>query len=291
LRSRNKTVSFHYTLLSGLTMTAPSESDSSPVAPETPGENGVDPSGTAPNGNGQRSKRIRRIGLIALIVGAAYGIYAYTDYRLYGRFIQETDDAYVKADGVTVSSKLSGYVRAVNFKDNQSVAAGTLLVQIDPTDYQTRLAQSDAQVQVARATQAASVASIAEARSAVGQASAAVDAASASLPISTAKLPVSVRLSPAARNRSRRWTSSSRTAIRRRPILLPSRPRLPRRVTRSAPSRRRRTSPPPRSKLPSPSARPPTTTWPRRASSPLLPAASAIPRSGSASTSSPVSAC
>jgi membrane fusion protein (multidrug efflux system) len=157
-------------------MTAPSESDSSPVAPETPGENGVDPSGTAPNGNGQRSKRIRRIGLIALIVGAAYGIYAYTDYRLYGRFIQETDDAYVKADGVTVSSKLSGYVRAVNFKDNQSVAAGTLLVQIDPTDYQTRLAQSDAQVQVARATQAASVASIAEARSAVGQASA-VDAA------------------------------------------------------------------------------------------------------------------
>ncbi|ODU70714.1 MAG: multidrug ABC transporter permease [Novosphingobium sp. SCN 66-18] len=158
-------------------MTAPSESDSSPVAPETPGENGVDPSGTAPNGNGQRSKRIRRIGLIALIVGAAYGIYAYTDYRLYGRFIQETDDAYVKADGVTVSSKLSGYVRTVNFKDNQSVAAGTLLVQIDPTDYQTRLAQSDAQVQVARATQAASVASIAEARSAVGQASAAVDAA------------------------------------------------------------------------------------------------------------------
>ena len=158
-------------------MTAPSESDSSPVSPDTPGENGIDPSGTAPNGNGQRSKRVRRIGLIALIAGAVYGIYAYTDYRLYGRFIQETDDAYVKADGVTVSSKLSGYVRAVNFKDNQAVAAGTLLVQIDPTDYQTRLAQSDAQVQVARATQAASVASIAEARSAVGQASAAVDAA------------------------------------------------------------------------------------------------------------------
>ncbi|QCI92771.1 HlyD family secretion protein [Novosphingobium sp. EMRT-2] len=158
-------------------MTAPSESDSSPVSPDTPGENGIDPSGAAPNGNGKRSKRVRRIGLIALIVGAAYGIYAYTNYRLYGRFIQETDDAYVKADGVTVSSKLSGYVRAVNFKDNQSVAAGTLLVQIDPTDYQTRLAQSDAQVQVARATQAASIASIAEARSAVGQASAAVDAA------------------------------------------------------------------------------------------------------------------
>ena len=158
-------------------MTAPSESDSSPVSPDTPGENGVDGGGAAQNGNGQRSKRIRRIGLIALIAGAVYGIYAYTDYRLYGRFIQETDDAYVKADGVTVSSKLSGYVRAVNFKDNQAVAAGTLLVQIDPTDYQTRLAQSDAQVQVARATEAASVASIAEARSAVGQASAAVAAA------------------------------------------------------------------------------------------------------------------
>jgi membrane fusion protein (multidrug efflux system) len=60
--------------------------------------------------------------------------------------------------------------------DNQAVAAGGLLVQIDPSDFSTRLAQASAQVEVARATEAATLASINEAQSAVGQARAALAA-------------------------------------------------------------------------------------------------------------------
>ncbi|WP_231626525.1 HlyD family secretion protein [Novosphingobium sp. AAP83] len=112
----------------------------------------------------------------ALALGAAYGAYSLYGYQTVGRFIQETDDAYVKADGVAVSSKLAGYVRAVPIGENQTVPAGGLLVQIDQSDFSTRLAQASAQVEVARATEAATLASINEAQSAVAQARAALAA-------------------------------------------------------------------------------------------------------------------
>lgn len=128
------------------------------------------------NGRKARGRNVARVALGALAVGAVYGAYAFVDYRAHGRFQQETEDAYVRADGVAISSKLAGYVRSVNFRENQSVAAGALLVQIDPTDYETRLSQASAQVEVARATETATSASIAEARAAVGQAQAALEA-------------------------------------------------------------------------------------------------------------------
>lgn len=129
---------------------------------------------SAPNEG--RKKTIGRIALGAVALGALYGGWTLYKYETEGRYFQDTEDAYVKADGVTVSSKLAGYVRAVTVSDNQSIATGALLVQIDPTDFSTRLAQASAQVEVARATEAATMASIEEARSAVGQASAALQA-------------------------------------------------------------------------------------------------------------------
>ncbi|MBF9151479.1 HlyD family secretion protein [Novosphingobium jiangmenense] len=130
----------------------------------------------APADNDGRKKTAGRIALGALAAGALYGAYALYDYETVGRYMQDTEDAYVKADGVTISSKLGGYVRRVAVADNQAVEQGTLLVQIDPTDYATRLAQSTAQVDVARATEAAASAAIQEAQSAVGQARAALQA-------------------------------------------------------------------------------------------------------------------
>lgn len=125
---------------------------------------------------GDRKKTVGRILLGVLAVGAAYGAYSLYGYQTVGRYMQETNDAYVKADGVAVSSKLAGYVRTVAVSENQAVAAGGLLVQIDPSDFSTRLAQASAQVEVARATEAATLASINEAQSAVGQTRAALTA-------------------------------------------------------------------------------------------------------------------
>ncbi|MFM6829359.1 MAG: HlyD family secretion protein [Novosphingobium sp.] len=123
-----------------------------------------------------RKKTAGRVALGVLALGVAYGAWTFYGYETTGRFMQETNDAYVKADGVAVSSKLAGYVRAVPVADNQAVSAGSLLVQIDPTDFSTRLAQASAQVDVARATEAATIAAISEAQSSVGQARAALQA-------------------------------------------------------------------------------------------------------------------
>lgn len=135
-----------------------------------------------------RRRLLARGGLVALVVGGLYGAYAYVGYLNHGQYVQSTDDAYVKADGITVSSKLAGYVHAVNVADNQPVNPGDLLVQIDPTDYRQRLAQANAQVDVAKAGQATGQASLIEAQAGVEQAAAALAAAQRDLAYYTAEV-------------------------------------------------------------------------------------------------------
>lgn len=47
----------------------------------------------------------------------------------------ETDDAYVEAHTVSVTSKIAAYVSAVRIDDNSRVAAGDVVVELDPRDY------------------------------------------------------------------------------------------------------------------------------------------------------------
>jgi membrane fusion protein (multidrug efflux system) len=108
--------------------------------------------------------------------GAHYGYYYLTE----GRFLVSTDDAYVGANTVIVSPKITGYVEDVAIKNNQEVHAGDLLARIDPVDY--RLAVEAAQAKVA--TQDATVARIGRQieaqRASVQQAEAQVGSAHAS---------------------------------------------------------------------------------------------------------------
>jgi membrane fusion protein (multidrug efflux system) len=161
---KNETISFY--LLQDTVM--PSQRD----ADAHDGDAAIDDTTDTPS---PRRKLIGRITLGALLVGAAYGVWAYAGYRSHGRFQQETEDAYVRADGVTIASKLAGYVREVAVRDNQSVTAGAMLIQVDPTDFRTRLAQATAQVDVARAAQNAARAQITEASDAIGEAGAALN--------------------------------------------------------------------------------------------------------------------
>lgn len=56
----------------------------------------------------------------------------------------DTDNAYVKADIVSVMSRVSGTVIATPAPANRAVAAGDVLIQLDPAVYQTRLAEARA---------------------------------------------------------------------------------------------------------------------------------------------------
>src|ERR1043166_8659036 len=48
---------------------------------------------------------------------------------------ENTDDAQVEADVVTIAPRVGGYIKQVFVSDNQSVKRGQVLVQIDDTDF------------------------------------------------------------------------------------------------------------------------------------------------------------
>jgi membrane fusion protein (multidrug efflux system) len=128
-----------------------------------------------------RSKRarMRRILLIAGTVAVLAFIAWFAHHELVGKYVQETDDAYVQADAVAVAPKVGGYVDAVLVGENQQVQAGQPLVRIDPRDYRAQAAQSQAQIDVAKANADAIRAQIAEQQAGVAEARAQLAAAQA----------------------------------------------------------------------------------------------------------------
>lgn len=117
----------------------------------------------------------------ALLATASYGVYYGHAYWTVGRFIESTDDAYVKADYTTVAPKVAGYIKQVLVNDNQTVKAGQVLARIDDRDFQTALSQAHADVTAADAAIANIDAQIELQQSVIGQASASIDASNAAL--------------------------------------------------------------------------------------------------------------
>ncbi|WP_027580122.1 HlyD family secretion protein [Bradyrhizobium sp. Ai1a-2] len=95
---------------------------------------------------------IRRaaLALAAMLGVAAVADFGY-DYLTTGRYLESTDDAYVKADSTIVSPKVSGYIAQVLVSDNQPVKAGQLLAEIDDRDFRAALAQAHADVDASEA--------------------------------------------------------------------------------------------------------------------------------------------
>ncbi|MCK1339845.1 HlyD family secretion protein [Bradyrhizobium sp. 38] len=91
----------------------------------------------------------------ALALAAALGVAAATDFGHYylttGRYLETTDDAYVKADSTIIAPKVSGYIAQVLVNDNQPVTAGQLLAKIDDRDFRAALSQAQADVAAAEA--------------------------------------------------------------------------------------------------------------------------------------------
>jgi membrane fusion protein (multidrug efflux system) len=68
-----------------------------------------------------------------------------------GRFLEETDDAYLQADNVSIAPKVGGILTAVPVDDNQPVTAGMVIAQIDDRDYKVAVDQARANLQAAQA--------------------------------------------------------------------------------------------------------------------------------------------
>jgi membrane fusion protein (multidrug efflux system) len=130
----------------------------------------------------ERRGWIRRGGLaLALLAGTALGgSYGYSWWTI-GRYLEATDDAYVKADYTTVAPKVAGYIATVAVQDNQPVKAGEVLARIDDRDFRTALAQANAEVDAAAAAVRNLDAQIALQQSLIEQAQAAVEVSQSAL--------------------------------------------------------------------------------------------------------------
>src|SRR6478735_5532243 len=95
---------------------------------------------------------IKRAALAFLAaLGAAAAVHFGHYYLSTGRYLESTDDAYVKADSTIIAPKVSGYIGEVLVGDNQPVKAGQLLARIDDRDFRAALSQAEADVAAAEA--------------------------------------------------------------------------------------------------------------------------------------------
>jgi membrane fusion protein (multidrug efflux system) len=84
------------------------------------------------------------IGVIILVVA---GFFAYRYFSSY----ESTDDAQIDGHVNSVSARVSGHVIKLNVEDNQFVTAGTVLVEIDPADYEVAYQRAKADFEDAQA--------------------------------------------------------------------------------------------------------------------------------------------
>jgi membrane fusion protein (multidrug efflux system) len=83
-----------------------------------------------------------------VIVGGAIGGWLYWRHaRLYER----TNDAFIDGEIIQMSTKVPGIIQSVEVRDNEDVAAGTVLVRIDPRDLQAKLNEAKAALEAAQA--------------------------------------------------------------------------------------------------------------------------------------------
>lgn len=125
----------------------------------------------------KKSKRPLLIGVSILALAVAASATGY--WMQVGRYLQSTDDAFLKADSTTIAPRVSGYVTQVLVKDNEYVKAGAVIAQLDASPYQAAFDQSMASVASKQAAVAKIQASLVQQSQNIKQAQALVQSAKA----------------------------------------------------------------------------------------------------------------
>jgi membrane fusion protein, multidrug efflux system len=105
------------------------------------------PPNTPPNAPPNGRLRVRKLAFLALTCVVLVAAAAWTvDWALVNRNFESTDDAYVNAHLVQITSQVPGTVLAVYVDNTQAVKRGELLAVLDPADAQVALASAEAQL-------------------------------------------------------------------------------------------------------------------------------------------------
>jgi len=95
----------------------------------------------------QRLGRKRTLRLVLMVGGILVVLVAALTFWVRGGRYVSTDDAYVRASKLMVSTDVSGLVEEVDVREGQAVKAGDVLFRIDPKQFQIALDNAKAQLQ------------------------------------------------------------------------------------------------------------------------------------------------
>jgi membrane fusion protein, multidrug efflux system len=87
-----------------------------------------------------RNNKVKGLALVGGILAVAAGTWYYLQSSAY----ESTDNAFIAGAVVQISPRVPGQILRVHVSDNQHVNRGDLIAEIDPSDYETQLAQASA---------------------------------------------------------------------------------------------------------------------------------------------------
>ncbi len=94
---------------------------------------------------GKNSRR-KKIGIIVLVLLLVIGSIIIFFYLRYKATHITTDNAFIVGTIHTIASKVSGTVKTIHVRDNQSVKKGDLLVEIDPVDFDVKVKKASSKL-------------------------------------------------------------------------------------------------------------------------------------------------
>ncbi len=103
----------------------------------------------APRRRGLSPKQLGVSGLILIVTVVAARLAS--DWWTVGRFMEDTNDAYVGGNITVIAPEVAGLIARVAVQDNQQVRAGDLLIKLDDRDYRAALSRADAAVAMQQA--------------------------------------------------------------------------------------------------------------------------------------------
>jgi membrane fusion protein, multidrug efflux system len=115
---------------------------------DTPLPRSAPPPSEPPRRYARSNRRRNILILVVVLILVVGGVFLWRYLNTY----ESTDDAQVDVHLYPVSARISGYVTKVNVDDNQYIQKGTVLVEVDPKDYEVAVDQAKANLASAEAT-------------------------------------------------------------------------------------------------------------------------------------------
>lgn len=102
--------------------------------------------------NKKLKKKMKKKRVLLPILAAVLVFLGGVYFTIHSYFYQSTDDAFVEGHIISVAPRVEGQIINLYVDDNQHLEEGQLIAEIDPKDYEVKLAQAEAKLQEAKAS-------------------------------------------------------------------------------------------------------------------------------------------